>query len=285
MTESVVVIRLSSEELKAGRMSSENIEKALVGFEKDGVFVVENAVEPEHLDKLNARMVPELKQLFLRETTHINFGKGTGNIQQEPIPFAEYLFEDVIANRFVSDVTECILGPKPVVRFYSSNTAFRGTKRQPVHIDTDFEFKDHCFGLCVNTNLVTVTPKNGSTELWPGSHRLAKDVGQEDEVPESLRVKSGLKPHQLSLPKGAVIVRDFRLWHAGIPNSTDTPRVMLVTVQMPHWYRSTLSLTLPQSSKLTIDSFNSKLQIAVNYCDDDYDYLKGSHNHTFAQTF
>lgn len=37
-------------------------------------------------------------------------------------------------------------------------------------------------------------------------------------------------PVQPLLPKGSIIIRDFRLWHAGMPNRTDEPRVMLVTV-------------------------------------------------------
>ncbi|KAF1346833.1 hypothetical protein BDV97DRAFT_357941 [Delphinella strobiligena] len=44
-----------------------------------------------------------------------------------------------------------------------------------------------------------------------------------------------------------MIVRDFRLWHAGMPNKTDESRVMLVSIQFPKWYRSNQKVLLPKT--------------------------------------
>lgn len=69
--------------------------------------------------------------------------------------------------------------------------------------------------------------------MWLGTHKDATPemaAGLKREVVEARRkVRPPIQP---SLPKGSVIIRDFRLWHAGMPNKTDDPRVMLVTIQV-----------------------------------------------------
>jgi ectoine hydroxylase-related dioxygenase (phytanoyl-CoA dioxygenase family) len=111
-------------------------------------------------------------------------------------------------------------------------------QRQPVHADADFAHPSHPFALVVNVPLVTMTPENGSTEVWLGTHR---DTGIHDQeglhgerasgrIRKSLleQRRGILPPFQPVVPKGSVIIRDLRLWHAGMPNlSRDTIRVML----------------------------------------------------------
>ena len=76
-----------------------------------------------------------------------------------------------------------------------------------------------------------VTPQNGSTEIWVGSHndtcwvpgqKLREknpNPGQPDaETQEAARGR--LPPTQVSLPKGAVLLRDARGWHRGQPQPT-----------------------------------------------------------------
>jgi ectoine hydroxylase-related dioxygenase (phytanoyl-CoA dioxygenase family) len=284
-TPEVTTITLSSEELFTKKLTSHHLQAALEALHRDGVCVLENAIFIPHLDALNARMVPEAQTLFARRETHHNFGKGTGNIQQDAVVDKEYIFEDIIANPFAVAVTECMLGPHPQLRFQSANTAFKGTKRQPVHVDVHFDFPEIPFGLCININLVDVEPKNGSTELWLGSHldTIWKKQVEEgvsviplDIVERRRRISPPIQP---IIPKGALIIRDLRLWHAGIPNKTEVPRVMLVTIQFPQWYRTHQKILLPQSLKGKIDWGN--LDPCVDWVEDGYGYLQGQHDHDF----
>lgn len=279
------LIELSPEELRTKKIGSHNLQAAVEALHQDGLVVLKNAVDVDHLDKLNARMVPEAKELCERPSTHRNFGQTTGNIQQEPVLEDGYIFQDVIANPWATDVIQCMLGPKPTLRFYSANTAFKATGRQPPHIDVDFDFPKAPFGYCVNINLVDVTPENGSTEVWLGSH-ADTDVGVLDT--EEYQIRPSLQrqrrktrpPVQPSLPKGSLIIRDFRLWHAGMPNRTDDPRVMLVTVQFPSWYRSELKMKLPKAVQDKIEW--GDLVPCVEWMDEGYDYLQGAHDHDFS---
>lgn len=92
------LIELTKEELQTKKIGSHNIQAAVEALHRDGLVVLKNAVSVDHLDRLNARMVPEAKELYTRPSTHRNFGQNTGNIQQEPILEDGFVFQDVIAN-------------------------------------------------------------------------------------------------------------------------------------------------------------------------------------------
>lgn len=276
-------ITLSDHELATKHLSSHNLQAALEALHEDGACVITNAINPAHLDKLNTRMTDDAKTLYTKPGTHRNFGSETGNIQQEPVIEAEFLFDDILANPWATSITECILGPNPHLRFYSANTAFKATARQPVHIDPDFDFPRMPFGLCININLVDTGPENGATELRLGSHaKSSVQTSDEDGVRTGL-LESRQRicpPIQPTLPKGAMVIRDLRLWHAGMPNRTDDPRVMLVLIQFPAWYRSDQRFCLKESAKGVIDW--GRLVPCVEWVGEDYDYLAGRHDHDFS---
>ncbi|KAI1860769.1 uncharacterized protein JN550_011370 [Neoarthrinium moseri] len=283
----VTVIELTPEELSTKKIGSHNLQAGIEALHRDGLVVLKNAVDPEHLDKLNIRMVPEARELYARSSTHRNFGDNTGNSQQEPVLEDGYIFDDVLANPWATDVIQCMFGPNPTLRFYSANTAFKATGRQPPHIDIDFDFPKIPFGFCVNINLIDTSSENGATEVWLGSH-LDTDKNVLDMSLPHVQIRADLQearrrispPIQPSLPKGSLIIRDFRLWHAGMPNKTDEPRVMLVSVQFPHWYRSSLKMKLPASVKDLINW--GDIVPCADWMGKDYNYLKGAHDHDFA---
>jgi hypothetical protein len=89
----------------------------------------------------------------------------------------------------------------------------------------------------VNVPLIEMNPKNGSTEVWLGTHDgfgLGAQEGLHGER-ASGRIKESLlqtrrrtdPPSQPVITKGSIIIRDLRLWHAGMPNHTNDVRVML----------------------------------------------------------
>lgn len=82
-----------------------------------------------------------------------------------------------------------------------------------------------------------MTPENGSTEIWLGTHNDTTLADQEGEHGDraSGRIKKHLldarkeirAPSQPVVKKGSIIIRDLRLWHGGKPNLGSVPRVML----------------------------------------------------------
>lgn len=126
-------------------------------------------------------------------------------------------------------------------------------QRQPVHADADFAHPAHPFALVVNVPLVTMTPENGSTEIWLGTHNndLYSQEGAHGERASGRIKKYLLEARQAVIPpaqpvvkKGSLVIRDLRLWHAGMPNSTEEIRIMLAMIHFAPWYRNPMRLRL-----------------------------------------
>ncbi|KAG9004290.1 hypothetical protein FRB94_006829 [Tulasnella sp. JGI-2019a] len=87
-----------------------------------------------------------------------------------------------------TQVTSSVLGPLPRLSFISGNTALPPTATlppasQPTHSDADIDHPACPFALVVNVPLVEMTPENGSTEVWLGTHNagLAVQEGKHGE--------------------------------------------------------------------------------------------------------
>lgn len=233
----------SQDELSSGHLHSHKLETAIRSLHEDGLVIVNNAVPHADLDQLNVKMVQDARMLQARGKD-MPFNYNVGNIQQDAPPVKDFFSPCIFLNPIASQITTCMLGPKPKWTFCSGNTALppiegNEPQRQPVHADADFAHPSHTFGLVVNVPLITFTPENGSTEVWLGTHtgELAGLHVQEGEHGEraSGRIKQELLkrrrevrgPCQPIVEKGSIVIRDLRLWHAGMPNLTEEVRVML----------------------------------------------------------
>lgn len=76
---------------------------------------------------------------------------------------------------------------------------------------------------------------------------------------------------QAQRKKGSIIIRDLRLWHAGMPNRTDEPRVMLAFVVQPAWWQGKSKVKLPLDVKNLVDSW--EFQFDAEWFDD-VDHMK-----------
>jgi ectoine hydroxylase-related dioxygenase (phytanoyl-CoA dioxygenase family) len=136
------------------------------------------------------------------------------------------------------------------MNFLSGNTALKSTESQPVHTDADFAHPQIPFAVVVNVPLVTMTPENGATEFWLGTHTNSGLHIQEDwrgdkaggeiknDIVEARRKE--FPPIQPVISKGSIIIRDLRLWHCGKPNFEGTPRILLAMIHFASWYRNSM---------------------------------------------
>ena len=240
---SPVTVSPSSEEISTGRLGPRNLEKAVRSLHEDGLVVVSDVVPHEDLDHLNEKMRQDARTLQARGKD-MPFNYNVGNIQQDAPPVKAFFHKSIFLNSIASQISAAVLGPRPKWTFCSGNTALppeqdSKPQRQPVHADADFAHPTHPFALVVNVPLIKFTPENGSTEIWLGTHSgdLAGLQVQEGAHGEraSGRIKEDLLeqrrqlrgPIQPVIEKGSIVIRDLRLWHAGMPNWTDKIRVML----------------------------------------------------------
>lgn len=268
--------------------SPEVIAEAVTYLHRHGIVVLENVIDPSHIDALHARLGPEAEEIARNPKHHFNWNKG--NMDQAPPLIPDLMFQDVWANSIVVSVLSSILGPCPVSHYANGNTALKSTARQPVHSDIDKPHPLYPFAYAVNIPLCDVSVENGSTEIWVGSHRDSNidqhnensdgehDLTIKPELVEERRQHS--PPVQPSTKKGSIVLRDIRLWHAGMPNKTAVPRIMLAFVVQPKWFQAPSKVLLPMKAKKLVQQWqaNTGLEYAAQWVDGNVDHKLVSSN-------
>ncbi|KAJ9309101.1 hypothetical protein DTO217A2_1470 [Paecilomyces variotii] len=272
-----ITITPSKDEVDRLELSSQNLETAIRSLHKDGLVVIEDVVDHGSLDALNEVMTRDA--YVLRDKPDSPFNYNPGNIQQDPPPILEHFHRSIFLNPVASQVTSTFLGPRPKWTFCSGNTAMPPTpesppQSQPVHTDADFAHPAHPFALVINVPLITMTPHNGSTEVWLGTQNNADLDAQDGRHGEraSGRIKSHLleerratrPPSQPFVKKGSIVIRDLRLWHAGKGNHTPDPRVMLAMIHFAPWYRNPMRLEFAEEIRTVIEG-QSGLEVPVDW--------------------
>jgi hypothetical protein len=66
------IVQLSDEERISGHITEENLAIAITALHRDGLVVLENAVDVEHVDQLNNLLSTEAEEMAKLPTTHFN---------------------------------------------------------------------------------------------------------------------------------------------------------------------------------------------------------------------
>lgn len=286
--QSVHTVRVSDAVRQAGRPSLDFVAEAVSFFHKDGIVILENVIDTAHLEHLNSILTPEALEIANNPNHHFNFGKHTRNMDQAPPPTKELMYKDIWANSFACAVLSGILGPRPVIHYANGNTALQAAAsgRQPVHSDCEFDHPVYFpFACVININLVDTSPENGATEVWPGSHHVSTPechIVLPERSEAVLQVRSEYveerrrhsPPVQPCTKRGSIIIRDLRLWHAGMPNLTPIPRIMLAFVAQPAWYQGRANVLLPRSVKDLVESWSDEVQFSAEWVDGEVDHKK-----------
>jgi len=214
-------------------------------FNRDGFLIMKNAVDLRELGQAKKSFYSLLnKQKKLATECHF----------EVPIPLREpFLSTQIIANPHVlkllfaqSAGSDCYLW------LFNANTALPGCADQAVHRDLPhlFPIQENAHQTAnwiVSIPLDPFRPSNGSTELWPGSHLIQDPVPQNYSFDQSMyfskdrwdfgasaverKVRSsGIRPEQVRMNLGDLIIRDARVWHRGKSNLENDPRSMLTLV-------------------------------------------------------
>ena len=222
-------LHIPDETQSSGIATPEIIAEALTYLHQDGVIVLENAINPSHLDDLDAMLGPEAEEIARDPDHHFNFGKQTRNMDQAPPLIPDLMYKDIWANPIACSVLKAVLGSEIVCHYANGNTALKATGRQPVHSDINKPHPLFPFAYVLNVPLCDVSLENGSTEIWVGSHQdSCIDQHTSYGGEESLTIKPELveerrekhsPPVNPSTKKGDLVLRDVRLWHAGCTES------------------------------------------------------------------
>ena len=283
----MITIPLSSTERNCGTMTPEHLDAATRAMREDGFVVLQDVVDLEHIAILRDKMIEDVA--ILQARTDAPFNWNAGNVQQEAPPFAPYLFRDILLNEMAIEVTRALLGPGVKNFYYSGNTAVNSAQRQPVHADSgqlwrDLEHAHPPVQLVVNVPLVDVSAENGSTEIWPGTHRDTS-VSIHDDIkvsPAALEPWRAIAPPiQPQVLAGSILIRDIRLWHAGMPNRTLQPRPMIAMIHAAGWFE-TPSLKFPRAAQEFFA--HPHLRTVVEWTDEPIDYLRSPQSYQYEKS-
>jgi Phytanoyl-CoA dioxygenase (PhyH) len=223
-------ITRSQAEWDAGAFSSETLEKASRGLRADGTLILEDIV--------NSALIREAREAFLqRYNRYLDGQKHDDALQvgeRRPMitvdikpPFDR---RELIANPLLVSVLKAACEDDLVLGAYGVVCSLPAAPRQPIHQDGADLFRQAALNrllpivaVTVGIPLVEMNEINGTTALWPRSHR--DDTLVSTEIAEEPLVR-----------EGSCALWDYRLRHGGTPNRSAAPRPLLYMTYCRPWF-------------------------------------------------
>lgn len=110
-------VQLSNNDRASSHATPETIAEAVTYLHRDGIVVLDDAIDPAHLDALNDILGPEAEEIARDPDHHFNFGKETRNMDQAPPLVPELMFKDVWANPIACSILRAMLGGEIVCHY------------------------------------------------------------------------------------------------------------------------------------------------------------------------
>ncbi|KAK2051213.1 phytanoyl-dioxygenase family protein [Colletotrichum caudatum] len=302
-------IFMDEKERRDRKYSPETLAKILGAMHQDGLVVLKDVIPTDLIDKINANMCADADLRIKDSSQGYNHGVKSNFLQRPPITAPELLSKDVYFNPWLLQLANAYLGKRPVFCWLTANTALAGTGglRQPVHKDSEYDHPLYPYYFIANIPLCDFTVENGSTEFWLGSHAHTTVHDQElcqteedikrysfatigEPVPpvhqEAKEARMKVRPPiQPACSRGDIMIRDLRLWHAGMPNGSDAHRIMLALGYMaPHYPNYTLKLHLPHSKRqFFLENGGDDVEVRAQWYSDE-DLAKNTEDTNFYTT-
>ncbi len=197
-------------------MTPRQLHAHLQAIEQDGYTIVENAIEPELVDALNAALDRLETECGIRPGA--NAFEGHHTIRIYNLLARDAVFEQVPLHPRVLPVVEGVLDEGCLVSSLSSISIDPGEAPQPLHADDTLLGlpRPHPPLVCNSMWALTdFTAENGATRIVPGSHRWAEKPAYGADHPSI--------PAEMA--RGSVLIWNGSLWHGGGANASSHRRV------------------------------------------------------------
>jgi len=192
---------------------TEQVRLARDSLARDGYVVLDRAIDRDAAAALTRAF--DLGQTTLDESHRVGERRFVLPLESR----------DRIARPAIVAVVRDSLGEDAVLDGFAAEVTLPGAGPQHIHRDGNPLFDATLSPLLPAYALIVVLPLGEHrTALWPRSHRWQ---ARDEATP----------PELVDLPAGSALLRDFRLFHGGTANRSDTTRVVLHVTYARHWYR------------------------------------------------
>lgn len=235
-------------------VTSDEVERAVALFHRDGFVAVRNALDPQQLAALRHGADEVITALTTADPDG-EVGGGAGGLPHRysfgGTSAARHMFHrpewcQLIDLATTTPILSAIFGSTDYIVYGAGgDLALPGAiEYQGLHSDNVWtELHDPVGGLTmrdlpvpvvhINFPLVDLTPENGPIRQIPGTHRSRAPIPTLADEPEWMRLST-----VCPLPAGSAIIRDARCWHGGTPNLSRQVRAMPNVEFMAPWFRS-----------------------------------------------
>lgn len=152
----------------------------------------------------------------------------------------------IYAHPLVVALVRAILDRDAILEAYGAIVSLSGSRQQHMHRDSPLLFNNDispllpAHALTFGLPLLEMNDVHGTTALFPGSHRWRD---RNDRALPELPV----------VPIGSCVLWDFRLFHGGTPNRSDTPRPLVYASYARRWYQDPVNFAKATQRRLTFD--------------------------------
>jgi ectoine hydroxylase-related dioxygenase (phytanoyl-CoA dioxygenase family) len=230
--ENAVIMRItpSEAERSAGAFSNATLHEASHCMRTEGGLILEDIVKPA--------LIHEAREIFVQKYDRYLDGRGHDDalevgdrrpmitVDLEP-PFDR---RELLANSWLCPVLNAAFEGDFILAAYGVVCSLPGATRQHIHQDGGDLFPQAALNRILPIAAVTVAIPllemneiNGTTALWPKSHR--------DEA--LARTESGDEP---LVREGSCLLWDYRLRHCGTANRSTVPRPLLYMTYCRPWF-------------------------------------------------
>lgn len=235
-------------EMNQAMVGQEEIRKWQRDYEENGFLVVENAVEPELVERMRAVMdrierdftadtlPPTLKRNIATERSRTRHQR-TGQVDSDVIsnvmelPLFDPLFKNLIVHPRVLDILEALFEtPEFAFHNYKCICKMPGNNA-PFAWHRDLPYLQHTSPDLITCMLCLdeMTVENGATVVCPGTHRIPhEDVKPGDTDMDESEVPEPRVP--VVCPAGSAVLFHVSLIHGGGPNLSAAKRRNAISI-------------------------------------------------------
>ncbi len=235
---------ITDEERTTGSLTADKLTGVVDDISQQGYAVVADLVSEATRELLLASVREDARAIRASdELTPHEKHTGKGHLQLGLRRRAPYVRADLLTNPLIEHIVAGVLGEGAWLGFYNGNVNMPGSTSQPLHFDRPFTWKTRedaeangeswpprATTLSCSIALEAITVHNAATEIYPGSHRETAVTtwprGQRPDAHPDMLEKWG-PPARMEIPAGGICFRDPRMWHRGMPNTSDQIRPMI----------------------------------------------------------